>query len=287
MVGLQPGRHSRRELRRVPHHIGAGAVGLDRDHVVRLHLVRGNVNTAAVHRPVAMADQLPGLAAGCREAEADQDVVQAALEEAQQVLARNTLLPARPVVVSRDLLLEHLVVALGLLLLAQLRPVLGLAHPASAVLARRIGAALDAALVAEAARALQEELLPLTAALLALGSGVAGHQTLLRLRGRQPLWACGVTSFTVVTSRPAACSERIAVSRPDPAPFANTSTRSRPCSMPFLAAESAVTCAANGVDLREPLKPALPADSQAMTLPSVSVRVTIVLLKEVLMCACP
>ena len=57
--------------------------------------------------------------------------------------------------------------------------------------------------------------------------------------------------------------------------------------MPFLAAASAVTCAANGVDLREPLKPALPADSQAITAPSVSVRVTIVLLKEVLMWACP
>jgi hypothetical protein len=39
--------------------------------------------------------------------------------------------------------------------------------------------------------------------------------------------------------------------------------------------------------LREPLKPALPADSQAITLPSVSVRVTIVLLKLVLMWACP
>jgi hypothetical protein len=55
----------------------------------------------------------------------------------------------------------------------------------------------------------------------------------------------------------------------------------------FLAAASAVTCAANGVDLREPLNPAEPADSQAITLPSVSVSVTIVLLKEVLMCACP
>jgi hypothetical protein len=93
--------------------------------------------------------------------------------------------------------------------------------------------------------------------------------------------------LTVVTSSPAACSERIAVSRPEPAPLAKTSTRSRPCSMPFFAAASAVTWAANGVDLREPLKPALTADSQAITLPSVSVRVTIVLLKEVLMCACP
>ena len=57
--------------------------------------------------------------------------------------------------------------------------------------------------------------------------------------------------------------------------------------MPFRAHESAVTCAANGVDLREPLKPAEPALSQQMTAPSLSVRVTIVLLKDVLMCAWP
>src|SRR5437764_7518043 len=57
--------------------------------------------------------------------------------------------------------------------------------------------------------------------------------------------------------------------------------------MPFLAAASAVTWAANGVDLREPLKPAPPADSHAITLPSLSVRDTIVLLKLVLMWAWP
>jgi hypothetical protein len=50
---------------------------------------------------------------------------------------------------------------------------------------------------------------------------------------------------------------------------------------------SAVTCAANGVDLREPLKPAPPADSQAITLPCWSVSDTIVLLNEVLMWAWP
>src|SRR5213593_4664246 len=98
--------------------------------------------------------------------------------------------------------------------------------------------------------------------------------TLLRLRGRQPLCACGVTSLTPVTSRPAACSERIAVSRPDPGPLTNTSTFCNPCSMPLRAHESAVTCAANGVDLREPLKPAEPADSHAITLPSLSVSAT-------------
>ena len=57
--------------------------------------------------------------------------------------------------------------------------------------------------------------------------------------------------------------------------------------MPLRAAASAVTCAANGVDLREPLKPAEPALSHAMTFPSLSVSETIVLLKDVLMCAWP
>ena len=91
-----------------------------------------------------------------------------------------------------------LVVAARLLLLAQLQPVLGLAHAAAAVLARRVGAALDAALVGEAALALEEELLALAAALLALGRRVASHQTRLRFLGLQPLCACGVTSLTVV-----------------------------------------------------------------------------------------
>src|ERR671915_247606 len=167
------------------------------------------------------------------------------------------------------------------------QPVLRLARPAAAVVAGRVVAPLDAALVRQAALALQEQLLALAAALLALGSGVAGHQTRRRFRGRQPLWACGVTSLIDVISSPAACSERIAVSRPEPGPFTNTSTFWRPCSIPLRAAASAVTCAANGVDLRDPLKPAPPADSHAITLPSLSVSDTIVLLKLVLMCAWP
>src|SRR3954465_5890980 len=112
-------------------------------------------------------------------------------------------------------------------------------------------------------------------------------QTLRRLRGRHPLWAWGVTSLTPVTSSPAAWSERMAVSRPEPGPLTKTSTFCRPCSMPLRAAEAAVNCAANGVDLREPLNPAPPADSHARTLPSRSVRATIVLLKDVLMWAWP
>jgi hypothetical protein len=46
---------------------------------------------------------------------------------------------------------------------------------AAAVVARRIVAALDAAFVGQAALALQEKLLALAAALLALGAGLARH----------------------------------------------------------------------------------------------------------------
>ena len=53
------------------------------------------------------------------------------------------------------------------------------------------------------------------------------------------------------------------------------------------AAFSAASCAANGVDLREPLKPTLPALAQQSVLPCRSVMVTIVLLNVDLMCACP
>src|ERR1700733_13741316 len=79
----------------------------------------------------------------------------------------------------------------------------------------------------------------------------------------------------------------MAVSRPEPGPFTNTSTLRMPCSIARLAAASAAICAANGVDLREPLKPTCPADAQAITLPAGSVMDTIVLLNVLLMWACP
>src|SRR3546814_4420670 len=52
-----------------------------------------------------------------------------------------------------------------------------------------------------------------------------------------------------------------------------------------LPAVSAATCTAYGVDLREPLKPWLPADDQAMVLPCASVMVIIVLLNDAFTCA--
>src|SRR5207253_10745451 len=86
---------------------------------------------------------------------------------------------------------------------------------------------------------------------------------------------------------PVFCRERIAVSRPEPGPLTSTSTRRTPCSMARLAHASAASWAANGVDLRDPLKPTLPADAHARTLPSMSEMEMIVLLKELLICATP
>src|SRR3954451_8731384 len=116
--------------------------------------------------------------------------------------------------------------------------------------------------------------------LLGLGAGGSGGaaQTRRRWGGGTPLWGTGVTSWIVPTSRPAAVSERIAVSRPDPGPLTKTSTFFRPCSWALRAALSAAICAAKGVDLREPLNPTWPAEAQLITLPCGSVIDTIVLL---------
>jgi hypothetical protein len=70
-------------------------------------------------------------------------------------------------------------------------------------------------------------------------------------------------------------------------PFTNTEIERMPWSIAFLAASSAASCAANGVDLREPLKPRTPADDHATTLPLTSVMVTMVLLNVDWICAMP
>jgi hypothetical protein len=51
-----------------------------------------------------------------------------------------------------------------------------------------------------------------------------------------------------------------------------------PCSWALRAASSAASCAANGVLLREPLKPRAPEVDHETTFPSRSVMVTMVLL---------
>ena len=112
-------------------------------------------------------------------------------------------------------------------------------------------------------------------------------QTLRRLGGRHPLCGTGVISLMPVTSIPAFWIERIAVSRPDPGPLTCTSTRRTPCSIALRAASSAACCAANGVDFREPLNPTLPAEAQETTFPFWSLKLIMVLLNELLICATP
>src|SRR5512139_1546606 len=90
----------------------------------------------------------------------------------------------------------------------------------------------------------------------------------------------GVTSRIDVTCRPQDCSARSADSRPAPGPETSTSTVRMPCSMAARPTCSAATCAAYGVDLREPLNPSLPAEAQTIALPWTSVMVIIVLLND-------
>src|SRR6478735_8091449 len=108
-----------------------------------------------------------------------------------------------------------------------------------------------------------------------------------RLRGRQPLCGIGVTSRIDVMVKPADCNARSADSRPEPGPATSTSSVRMPCSCAFLATSSPATCAAYGVDLREPLKPIVPADDQAIVLPCASVMVIVVLLNDEFTCATP
>src|SRR5579872_2511440 len=112
-------------------------------------------------------------------------------------------------------------------------------------------------------------------------------QTLRRLGGLQPLCGMGVRSRINVILKPVEASARSADSRPDPGPFTKTLSDFIPCSCALCAASSAANWAANGVDLREPLKPFTPDEDHATTLPETSVMVTMVLLNEAVMCAMP
>src|SRR6266536_4057962 len=102
MVGLQPGRDLRGELGGVADdRVGTGA-HLDGDDLAVADLIAGDVHPAAVDGPVAVADELARLAARRREAEAHEDIVEAALEQREQVLARDALLAGGAIVVAGE-----------------------------------------------------------------------------------------------------------------------------------------------------------------------------------------
>src|SRR5690348_6195855 len=93
--------------------------------VARLHLVGRDGHRPGVDRDRLVADELPRLGAGSREAHAIDHIVQTALEQLQQILAGGAALAGRLLVVIAELALEHPVHAAQLLLLAQLRAVVG------------------------------------------------------------------------------------------------------------------------------------------------------------------
>src|SRR5439155_4843353 len=107
------------------------------------------------------------------------------------------------------------------------------------------------------------------------------------LGGRQPLCGSGVTSSIALTDRPAACRAVMADSRPEPGPLTRTSISLRPNLVARSAAVSAARWAANGVLLRLPLNPTVPAEANVSVSPFVSVMVTMVLLKVALIWAIP
>src|SRR4029079_322907 len=236
MGGLEPQRDRGGQVGRLTHDRLGGASSLERDDVLGADAVARDVHAAAIDHEMAVTHELPRLCARAGEAEAVDDVVEARLEHPQQVLAGRAGAARRLGVRVAELLLEQAVVAARLLLLAQLQQVFALLDAAAAVLSRRIRAPLDRAFLGEAALALQEEFEPLPAALAALRSRVAGHYPRLRVLGRTPWCACGETSLTPRISSPAAWSERIAVSRPEPGPLTKTSTVWQPGPTPLPAA---------------------------------------------------
>src|SRR5579862_7940287 len=84
VVGLQPRSNRGGQVGRVPDDLLRARPGLQRDHVVGLHLEARDVHAAAVDREVAVADELAGLRARRGEAEAVDDVVETRLEHPQQ-----------------------------------------------------------------------------------------------------------------------------------------------------------------------------------------------------------
>src|SRR5262249_57682883 len=92
------------------------------------------------------------------------------------------------------------------------------------------------------------------------GSGLGAYRRGF-LGGRQPLWGSGVTSSMALMFRPAACRAVMADSRPEPGPLTRTSISFSPNLVAFSAATSAARWAANGVLLRLPLKPTVPAEA--------------------------
>src|SRR5688500_9401260 len=137
--------------------------------------MRRDVVLLAIHFDVSVADQLAGLRARCGESERVHHVVEPELELTEQVLTSDTGLLVGALEVETKLALQKPVDTLHLLLFAKLNTVSKNFGAATSVLARRVVAALDRALVFETTIALEKELHTLTPAQPADGIRVTCH----------------------------------------------------------------------------------------------------------------
>src|SRR5882672_1093703 len=134
------------------------------DDVARVDLVGRDADLLPVHADVPVQDHLPRLGARAAHAQAVDDVVEAALEDLHEVLARVAGLGDRLVIVAPELALHDAVHLLGALHFAQVDAELRQADALRAVHAGRLVLFLDGALGRVAARPLEEQLGPQAAA---------------------------------------------------------------------------------------------------------------------------
>src|SRR5579862_8035741 len=145
----------------------------DRNLFANTHLVGGNVDLAAIHLNVAMTHKLARLTTRHAEAQAVDNVVQAALKLLQEQFAGDAFGAGGLLEIISELAFLGEVNTLGLLFLAQLQAV---AHDfrltVLAVLAGSKIALLDGTLIAEAFGAFEEQLHALAAAETTDGIGI-------------------------------------------------------------------------------------------------------------------
>src|SRR5262245_43860721 len=138
-VAVQVRRRIGRELDRLAHVDEVLGLVRELDGVLGADLGARDVDPAAVHLHVAVADELSGLPLRQGEAEPEDHGVQAGLQLPEQLLAGDAGLAAGAVVVAAHLTLADAIDVAELLLLEQADLVLGEALAAVPVLAGRIG----------------------------------------------------------------------------------------------------------------------------------------------------
>ncbi len=144
---------------------GRAAAILQCDDITGLAEIGGNIDLLAIDLKVPMTHELARLRTGHGEPKAIHNIIKAALEDHEQILARNALTLLSKLKVMGELSLEDAIKSLGLLLLTKLRAILTALFTRLAVLARSKVAADDRALAGIASIALQKELFTLAAAI--------------------------------------------------------------------------------------------------------------------------